>query len=269
MAEITLKVRIDLAAMRDIALRRLQRLMDVLFFTRAASNAMTSEQFTEHVEFFRLSPSQNTALPFEGARTEAELWTRLHCLRDGIDVVGAFLEETKRACDMYRLIKHPNLTVGDLQAVERRCSAFHSLGLPKKIELLKREFGVQSDFDEHVISLNEARNCLVHRLGLVSERETKGSDAFSIRWMEICVRAESPDGTEVAYVEQPSIFAEGWQVAVTLRPVEKSYRLGESIELSYRELLGTVFSHQNFVNNLTASAEGYAKTLGFQFIPAC
>jgi hypothetical protein len=86
--------------------------------------------------------------------------------------------------------------------------------------------------------------------------------------MEICVRAESPDGTEIAYVEQPSIFAEGWQVAVTLRPVEKSYRLGESIELSYRELLGTVFSHQNFVNNLTASAEGYAKTLGFQFIPA-
>jgi hypothetical protein len=268
MAELQVQVRISLVEMRDQARARLQRIMDVLRFSRAASIVLSEEEFQSQLDFFSLAPAANLALGFEDARKEADQWTRLHCLRDAIDVVGAFLEDAYRACRLYSLAKTEGATYADLQSVDGACRTFHSLGLPKKVAALKREFGVESDFDSHIISLNDARNCLVHRLGIVTERETRTNSDFWVRWMEIGVEATSPDGAEVVAVESPQRFAEGWSVALVVRPKERVYKLGERLDLSYRELLGAIFSHQNYVNNLTTSVENYARSLGIEFLPS-
>lgn len=46
---------------------------------------------------------------------------------------------------------------------------FHKLGFPDKVEFLKDEYGVELPQDKHedLLSINRARNCLVHRGGIV------------------------------------------------------------------------------------------------------
>jgi hypothetical protein len=264
---LTVQVSIDLPALQGIALRRLQQLSDVLRFSRAAAANISEEEFAQHQEFFMLKPSANTQRDFAEAKVETEAWIALHCLRDAIDVVNVFLEDARRCCALYKLVKSPAARQSDLHQLEREGRQFHALGLPVKIRQLSEMFGVQSDFDQHILSLNAARNCLVHRLGIVTEADVDQNNELRIQWTDLRVEATSPDERLVRVIDEPTQVDEGWSLKLVIGPMEKRYCTGERLRLSYRELLGALFSHQNYVNNLTLSVQKYAESLGFTFLP--
>src|SRR2546423_1145179 len=139
-------IHISLVALRDGAQRELQKLVDVLRYHRSASAAHSQHQFDEYLDFFSVQPSQNAAMGFAEARAAAESLTLLHVLRDAIDFVNAFLDPVFHACLLYSLARHPAVTIESFAAVEKRRKAFHRFGLPKKILMLRDEFGVESDF---------------------------------------------------------------------------------------------------------------------------
>jgi hypothetical protein len=263
----TVQVSINLGALQSSSLRRLQQLTDVLKFARAAAAALTPDDFDQHLDFFNLRPSANTALGFDQAREASETWVVLHILRDAIDVIQAFLEDVHRCCALYQLVKKHSVTSQDFQLFDAAADAFHSLGLPVKIKRLRDMFGVESDFDQHIVSLNTARNCLVHRLGTVGESDVDSNGELRIKWAEIRLQARALDGSTVKAIDRPTQFDEGWTVELVIGPKEKVYGKGDQLHLTYQELLGALFSHQSYINSLTVSVQKYAETLGFAFVP--
>jgi hypothetical protein len=133
--------------------------------------------------------------------------------------------------------------------------AFDRKAFPDKIKWLREKCGATFQFEEHVLTLNQARNCLVHRLGLVSQRDTKEHELFTIKWHALrIVIIDSVTGEET-FVPQSEPTKNESTVNLRIGPVEKQFRIGERIRLSPEELNYTMWTFHSFALEVLKSIE--------------
>jgi hypothetical protein len=106
------------------------------------------------------------------------------------------------------------------------------------------------------------RNCLVHRLGIVADRDVDANGELAILWRSIDLVAQSPDGIQETVLDKEAIIEPGWTVIVRVTDKSKVFRRGERIELSYEEITHTFSSFLSFATTLAQSIEGYGKQIG-------
>jgi hypothetical protein len=263
MADQVLSLRISLAALQAKPLRKLQRIIDVVRFTKAGASLVLADHYPPQ-DFFTLNPSNNTQLSLEDARATARDWVVLHALRDAIEAVAVFLEDVRLLAAVYQLSAKSEIKGSEWNAVFADGRPFHRLGLPDKINRIRSAYGIESDFDSHVLSLNVARNCIVHRGGVVTPLDLNEQGELQITFAQFVIMATRPDGSSIE-VTEPGVFEAGTSLGVRIGPRTKTIHLGEQIVLTYDELQFAVFTHQNYVNNMTASLQKYAEALGVKF----
>jgi hypothetical protein len=260
---------INLRALQGMAQRRLQRLVDIIEVSHAGVRGVTDAHYPAAPAFLSVYPSHNTRLDAAGARSAAQDWFTLHCLRDAVEVISLFLEESRRCCALFALSKKRHIRFHELQAVDRDSDRFHSEGLPKKFRWLSDSYGVRSDFTEHIITVNAARNCLVHRDGVVAPKDVEEpSKLLIVRWLAVRIDVVSPDGKVTRTMSEPGPVDEGWMVHVVTAPTSKSFPVGAQIRFTHEDLAGILLSHLMCVNTIASSVQQYAESLGFTFPPA-
>jgi len=141
MADQVLSLKISLPALQGMTLRKLQRLVDILRFSKVGATLVGSGNFPQ-LDFLTLNPSQNTHLSLDAARAAALDWHVLHCLRDAIEAVSAFLEDVRLLADIYQLTSKGEIKGSEWNAVLAQNRPFHRLGLPDKIQKIKASYGV-------------------------------------------------------------------------------------------------------------------------------
>jgi len=97
------------------------------------------------------------------------------------------------------------------QRVVGKGKCFHRRGLPYKLRFLSEEHGlsVSRELQEQVLSLNRARNCLVHRAGVVSaQHDANDSGKLRVFWRKSELIASGPAG-ERPVTESNPILAGG------------------------------------------------------------
>ena len=159
--------------------RDLQRLVDLV------SIGVTGVRKVEEAEY-KISPFPSAqqlheSLPYSEVKDEYVYWSLRNAFTQAIDRVGERLEECRILVTFYRL---GSTTINGeewnrIWITERE--TFDRKPFPQKIAYLRGKCGGTFQFEEHVLTLNQARNCLVHRLGVVSQRDTKGSDVFTVK----------------------------------------------------------------------------------------
>jgi hypothetical protein len=110
----------------------------------------------------------------EEVRPETSTWIVACAFRDWIEETAGFLEATRRTCAAV-LLSDEGVVTSDrfLEVVEEPRIRFDRRNVPDKMTELRRLYG--ADILDHraemILTLNQARNCLVHRLGVVSDRD--------------------------------------------------------------------------------------------------
>ena len=174
------------------------------------------------------------------ARADYEDWVFGNGFRDVIESVGGFLEEVRQVVAIWSL--------GDRQAAGEQLTGkalheemtdapkrFHRLGFPDKLNTLRNSFDVHVDpnLDDQVLSVNAARNCLVHRRGIVSERDLNGDGLLVVRWRRLAMFLQNEDG------EYPVVFGDPLEkaasVVVQTQDASKKFRLGERVVFTSTE----------------------------------
>jgi hypothetical protein len=142
---------------------------------------------------------------------------------------------------------------------------FHRLWLPRKLEKLRADFGVASDLEPHVLTINRVRNCLVHRLGIVMDQDVDANGELVALWRSPTIVKQNSDGTQEMSLEEPDeIIEPGWSVIVRVVDQRKRFQRGERVELSYRELTHTFSTLMAFTTSLAQSIEEYGKQVGMR-----
>ena len=159
-----------------------------------------------------------------------QTWAIANGLRDAVEGVSSFLESTHRVFSIWELASTNggSVTYEEYQAAMEG-GAFHRLGMPDKLTHLKSAHGIEIDavLERQLLSVNNARNCLVHRRGVVSQRDLNTPDSMLVEWRKLYVFLQDEDG------EHELVFGKAIKkassVCIRVQDGQRAFTLGERV----------------------------------------
>lgn len=259
------KLSIDLNSFQHIFFVKLQHLLDILAVSLAGLERVNENPYEGFIPFFAFVPEESARLSSAAAVTEAKRWYLCTTFRDAIEITNELLEECLVVCMLCSLSYQSTISTDDYNhVVNTQRKKLHNMGLPDKLKKLQNTFGVVSIFNDHVLSINKARNCLVHRRGIVADQDIDKNGELVILLRSIDIIAKSSDGSQEIELVKPTPVEAGWTTEARLNHKKKIFRKGERIELAYPEIIYTFFSLAEFVKTITVSVNSYRKLKGIR-----
>jgi len=262
-----LSIHIDLAAMQANFFRRLQHQLDVTKVLQVGCEQVTAEQVAEQGEFGVFRPASGAQLKHYEAKAEAQDWLLRGFLRDAIEGVGLFLDECLQVCEVLPLAVKGSAKAAELHRVFHDLPRTnHKLHFPQKLEKLESQFGVATRFNANVLSLNKARTCAVHRLGVVSTLDADDTGVLKVTFQHAKFVARGQEtGQELVLDRTGIVTTEESMLELHFVDSERHFKIGERVRLQTDELYDTITTLWRFGLTAAQAIEAYGKSLGIQF----
>ena len=166
-------------------------------------------------------------------KEEFALWITANGFRELIETYSIFLDIIYDICLLVKLAKEK---VFDYQKQKKQ---FSMKGIEKKCELLMHQFSIKVKYIEQISSINQARNCFVHRRGLLDENDCQ-NDIFELQWKALELYIERLDGS-TTIVEMPItnnnvVMQGGEKLMYRLADRKLVFRKGEVVKLSPKNI---------------------------------
>jgi len=211
------------------------------------------------------SQIQLPAVPSQSEfRTDYRRWIIGNGFRDGVEALSSFLEMTRTVANLYLLSEKHLITGAEYNdatiIIPRR---FHRFGLPEKLTFLETEYGLRSEALDSILGINIARNCLVHRNGIVSDRDANTDTGLTITWpkLELVVRDESGERT----VQANEFVEAGDEIGLRTVQYSRSFGLGEAIAFSPQEFSDVCMALFFCGQDLVQQVEQFGRSHGVTF----
>ncbi|MCC9597040.1 MULTISPECIES: hypothetical protein [unclassified Rubrivivax] len=255
---------INLIALQGDYFRRLQHQLDMTKVLQVGCSTVSAENIAQAQDFGSFEPANGAQLSHEEARNLAHDWLVRWFLRDAIEATALFLDECLKICALTELATRGRATGEELDRVLNVLPhEHHKLPFPTKIDRLASRHGVRPATASFALSLNRARRCLVHRLGLVTEADVDQSGLFRISFLRAkAIAVGKLSGTETE-IDRPGIQITE-ESSLTLRLDEHiiDFRAGEIIKLSPREIYDTIITLWRFGIDMGLSIAEYTSRSG-------
>ena len=207
----------------------------------------------------------------EPLKAAFETWVLTCGRRDAVEVLNVFLERARIAAASYSLweefripgTRDARVPSGEWNTkIVGGVDKFHRLGLPDKLErLTKYSPTLAPGLGDEVRAINQARNCLVHRGGTVTERDSNSPDGLVVKWEKVSLEIDGPSGRQP--LRPPQYVAEGGNLVMNYHRTSKLFRLGESITFSAQEFAELCMTFVRFGNELCHQLSDYGTLTGF------
>lgn len=199
---------------------------------------------------------------------EWKRWILINGFRDAAEVVNAVLEEVQSVLAGSSLDPQPDdnssvpADAWNRPTPDRR-REFNALFLPHKIQFLKSKYALSFDekLVEEVISINKTRNCLVHRSGVVNERDTTEGSKLILHWTAPVLLLEK-DGVQKEVLPP---FEGATTVTLTWRSRVKEFSLGQVIEINSTEFAQICWSLFLFARHCWEVVAARGRAMGVKF----
>ena len=198
-------------------------------------------------------------------RGEYPTWALRCGFRDHIEAISPFLEKSREVCAIYSLNILPEVKGRDWnKAVVKEAKEFHEMGLPAKLEHLQDDYGIELQFGEEVKSINKARNCLVHRAGVVAPRDVNEGDTLIVRWRRYELVVKGEQGERRITPDDP-VFEKGEIIRLHAdRAVSRRFAFGDSLIFDAQEFSEIGYTLSLFAQDLVHQVQKYGKRCGIQ-----
>ena len=265
MSDQTIQVHIDLRGIGTPLFVVIQRSFDLVSLGIRASQELPERDLELPESFLQLIASSRARLTFDDARKEFRAWVIASGLRDCIEGIGLLFEEVRRVCALYSFGPRSRLTRATWQrAMVSDSKKFRNLNLPDKIHWLHKMYSLDllTDNTSRLLTLNRARNCLVHRYGVVSDRDCNEAMHLAVEWEGIEFLVEGDDGLR-------SIALPGGVVkkgeTLCMRPTKRrrEFSIGERIDLTIEEFASLLWFFFKYGKLIPTVIEDYGRRCGF------
>lgn len=128
---------------------------------------------------------------------------------------------------------------------------FHQLGLPDKLKHISEEHNItlEKKLASHIRSINCARNCFVHRGGLVSEVDYNIETEMRVTWyrLHVYIKKGEAESTLIDGAER------GGDVFVRREEAMKSFVVGQTLQFSEQDFIDVCWTLNLFGEDLLKS----------------
>ena len=262
-------VQINFAALSDKLVRMLDPVIERTAFGLSAADGAAAHPLALP-GFFKVDVAQARKRSFDVVKSESATWVLASGFREAIDGVHALLEETRIACAVVDLGASGDISVEQWnEHIGGKIKAFHKEFLRPKLEFLNTTYNVtvQPDRLQQLLSLNAARNCLVHRAGIVSpEHDANVPEGLRVSWRRPELRAVGPAG-ERSIDESNRLLDAGGTLQMSVSDTCKLFRAGEKVSFTAQEFSYVCLTLILFGQELAQNTVAYAKNRSFPFTP--
>jgi hypothetical protein len=221
----------------------LQHLSDLVLFSSVASSSVQEKDYIDPPAFFKFQIANSQKYDFSQVKERFQQWCLINSFEDAVDYLNCFLDECYVVCEILKSSQNNLIKFGLFRHISSRGKVkFNKLGLPDKIKRLKDAYGVFSPMEDHIMSLNRVRKCLVHRLGIVGSQDVSPNNVITAKFKQIQLLAVNQDNTQEIVISGPLTVESGWRVAVRLNDFNKDFRLSERIVFSEHEHVWAIFT---------------------------
>ncbi len=257
-------VHLEFGVLRDGFFLQMQQLLDVLTVALSSLDKIDDATYSGFSQFFSIHPASNKRLPFESACLEARRWYFRSTFRDAIDKMYVYIDKCSEVCAFIYLANKKEFPASEYDLiVNKGARRFHKLGLKEKLKALRNDFGIASEFEPHVLSLNAVRNCLVHRSGVVGQEDVDENQVLSVLWRSMNIVAHNPDTNQEIVMDSPLPVEKGWGFLIRESDHNRTFCKGEVVELTYQEVVQIFHTLTiRFANSTVKSIEAYARKSG-------
>lgn len=181
-------------------------------------------------------------------RLSAENWVRGLAIGDAIQAFDLLIDRSVELLALAQWAqKGPHLVPAGTnlpefvrsQTREHRLRYARIRGPKRRLERLAGDYGVGVEWAPELLSINAARNCLVHRFGLVNlEADCSRSDSghLVVKYRRITLEVHTPSGDRLE-IDGPKYLPEGGQVVLAFGvPSELKWVAGTTVEIDMRTI---------------------------------
>lgn len=230
------KITINLNALLGELQESLQTTINLVAVALKASAPESVEDLRLPSEVFSTDFSTKARWSQAEAVEKHQTWAISNGLRDAVEGASSFIESAHRVLTVWDMASSNNgqILYGDYQR-EMEGKAFHRLGLPDKLTHLNSEHGISIDanLERHLLSINNARNCLVHRRGIVSQRDLNVDGKMIVQWRKLHLFLQDEDGEHDLVIGQ--IVEKQSVICLRVIDEQKVFALGERVMFTTQE----------------------------------
>lgn len=208
----------------------------------------------------QILPNEVTVDVIKSWKSDFRLWIVICGFRELVDHLCVFVD---------RLYKVSTLIKRTYEAKDY--AKFERLGLDAKIDKLKAATGISCTHGDALSSFYPIRNCLVHRLGIVGDKDVEKNATLDFFYLRMASIFQLESG---GVIEIPDIFApdsppfttpESGMLALKFDLRKISFRKGDVVTLSPRTLTEALFFADLCVTAYAKEAIEFARANGVQF----
>lgn len=194
--------------------------------------------------------------PFDIQKNKYKSWLLTKGFEELIEGIKLTLVEAFRYVSIY------NMFGGNTEKIETTLEKInkdfdelreHSgkQSLPALFEKIRPYITSQLLYENHIKTLNKARNCLVHRKGKVTPEDTNTkNNTLKINWIRYFIFFDYKDG-EVEFIPG-HITKESVEIKIRIKEEEKEFNLNETISFTFEELQEFMTTCHQFLIDLAS-----------------
>jgi hypothetical protein len=258
-------IKVDFAALQEIAVKGVRRTAVFLGLgINAAADPGVRQYQLSGAAQFRFIPNDVDEKTLTHFKEEFSRWIVACGFRELIETFSVFLDEVHRSCLIIRAANE-RMVIDSIVPLDRRFRR-HRHGLHGKLDDLRGTFGVEMSEPSFLLSLNKARNCLVHRLGIVSREDCSNGDQITVVWrgIDICIETESGETVSVHPMSQSTptqsmvVPPHGWMKGKYCQR-SKTFPIGSVVSFLPGELAEICYFFIDSTSEVMTSAQAYPK----------
>lgn len=193
-------------------------------------------------------------------------WIICNCLRD-------LVESFALCCDaivetiIYITCNGSSVLMGEIRGKYKKAT---NKGVKEKLKYIKKFIEIDDDETSALISINNARNCLVHNNGRIAQKHCNQGDKLRLQWIGLRTYLELDGKHEVAaderVIETKNINGEITGMSVGYEIKEKFFNKGSVVKISPQDLADICFFFSTTSEKMRASLREYIKSRGIEIV---
>jgi len=225
----------------------------------AATDDRLVEYRLDKFSMFRVVPESLDDASLAEAKANFRIFIEAAGLRELNESFAVFLDGMHWAC---LHVAHAGPVKGPLN-LKKIHAKFEQVGLKKKFEKLGDLCGVNAKHVDYLLSINESRNCLTHRRGIVGEEDLNSDGTLSVKWLGGDFIVRHANGREEIFVPEslPIHVPDGGEVFMRFVERVREFQLGEHMRLATSELLEICFFFTHEAQVIYNQAVKYAQSV--------
>lgn len=213
---------------------------------------------------FEMLPAEASSEQVEHFKSEFEIWIVGNGFRELLEHYALSLDKVHEVV-LFVLLSKRKIT--ETQATKDHETFRRRLGVPDKMNTLKKRFSIALSNSDNVESLYAARNCLTHDLGIVSSSRYNSREGLALSWRAFDLFAQGDvSGQKIPILDLiGNVTTEEMSVFGQVVSRQKRFSANERLMLSRQDLWEICFFFKMFV--IPSTMQGFIAFLEAHNVP--